>query len=203
MTFAARCVFVGLIWPSFATSAFAAEAIFPTSREAEIGGKPVTLRLTGWAYRKVIGLKMYRIGGYCDASHSPADVDALAAADVAKQLVLVMERDIKQSILRKSFEQAFAVNDPEEEFPAQISTLLDHMTATTLAKGDRVTLTHLPGRGVECRIRDEEPIVVADAAFAHVVWNVYMGPKSVTAELRRGLGSQLPGGDKMSSDCDR
>jgi hypothetical protein len=159
--------------------------------QTKINGKPTKMQLTGTAVRKAIGLKFYRIAGYCDVGHDPDDVDELASADVPKQLILVLERDIPENVLRRSFQMAFDANDPEKKYTADITKLLDHVMAEPLKKGDQITLTHLPQVGVECRVGDDEPLRVAVPLFAHVVWNVYMGPNGVCPVLRAGLGKHL------------
>ena len=165
--------------------------IFPVAVSAEIGGKKAEMRLTGHAVRRAMRIRFYKIGSYCCETIQPTDVDNLAAADVPKQLLLVMERDISSAILERSFRETFEKNDPDKKFVAEIQTMLDYMTSTALKKGEHVVITHLPKGGVSVRGRNQEPIVVNNPAFATVVWNVYMGPKGVSEELRTGLGSRL------------
>jgi hypothetical protein len=165
--------------------------LFPVVRRTEVGGKVCDLKLTGTAIRKKIGLTFYRIGGYCETSANPTCADTLAAADVAKQLVLVMQRDISQMILEKSFAASFADNDPENQFTAESKLTLDHMVAAPMKKGQTVTITHLPGQGMTCQVGDGQVLHVPNPAFAHMVWNVYMGPKGVCPTLRTGLVTRL------------
>jgi len=165
--------------------------IFPVAVSAEIAGKKAEMRLTGHAVRRAMRIRFYKIGSYCCESVKPADVDSLAAADVPKQLLLVMERDVSAAILERSFRETFEKNDPDKKFVAEIQTMLDYMTSSPLKKGEHVVITHLPNSGVSVRGRNQEPIVVKNPAFATVVWNVYMGPKGVSEELRTGLGSRL------------
>lgn len=165
--------------------------IFPLAVTAEIGGKKAEMRLTGHAVRRAMRIRFYKIGSYCCETVQPTDVDSLAAADVPKQLLLVMERDISSAILERSFRETFEKNDPDKKFVVEIQKMLDYMTSTALKKGEHVVITHLPKGGVSVRGRDQEPIVVNNPAFATVVWNVYMGPKGVSEELRTGLGSRL------------
>ena len=165
--------------------------LFPVVRRTEIDGKVCDLKLTGTAIRKKIGLTFYKIGGYCEASADPTCADSLAAADVPKQLVLVMQRDISQMILEKSFAASFADNDPENRFTEESKLTLGHMVAAPMKKGQVVTITHLPGKGMTCQVGDGEVLHVANPAFAHMVWNVYMGPKGVCPTLRTGLVTRL------------
>lgn len=165
--------------------------IFPVAVSAEIGGKKADMRLTGHAVRRAMRIRFYKIGSYCCETVQPADVDSLAAADVPKQLLLVMERDISSAILERSFRETFEKNDPDKKFVVEIQKMLDYMTSTALKKGEHVVITHLPKGGISVRGRNQEPIVVNNPAFATVVWNVYMGPKGVSEELRTGLGSRL------------
>lgn len=167
------------------------EGPFHGALQVDVGGRAERLILTGTAVRKALGLKFYQIAAYCDDDHAPRDVDAMAAADVPKRLILIMEKNISENILRRSFEQTFNTNDPEKKYVGPIQTLLDHVAAKPLSKGDRVTLTHLPRVGIQCQVCDAEPIVVSNPSFAHVVWNVYMGPKGVSPDLRKGLGARL------------
>lgn len=168
--------------------------IFPVFVSAEIGGKRAGMNLTGHAVRKALGIRFYKIGSYCCESVQPTDVDKLAAADVPKQLLLVMERDISAAILERSFRETFEKNDPDKKFVTEIQTMLDYMTSSPLKKGEHVVITHLPNSGISVRGRNQDPIVVSNPAFATVVWNVYMGPKGVSDDLRTGLGSRLPKG---------
>lgn len=164
---------------------------FPEVVEIDVGGRRERLKRTGIATRKKLGIKFYRIAGYCDDDHAPRDVDALVAADVAKRLVLVMERDIADWVLRKSFEDAFVANDPDGRYTAEIKAMLDHLTSRPLKKGDSVVITHVPQTGIECVVCETASTSVKNLPFAHVVWNVYMGPLGVSPDLRSGLGAEL------------
>lgn len=165
--------------------------IFPVAVSAEIAGKPATMKLTGHAVRKAVGIRFYKIGSYCCTTISPSNVDALAAVDAPKQLLLVMERDVSAAILERSFRETFEKNDPDKKFVAEIQTMLSYMTQSPLKKGEHVVITHLPKTGISVRGRNQDPITVANPAFATVVWNVYMGPLGVSEDLRKGLGKRL------------
>lgn len=167
------------------------EGIFPVAKTIDVAGLRSPVKLTGQAIRKAMMIKFYQIASYCDSAQSPEHVDALASANCPKQLVLTMIRDVPQSILQRSFKEAFAKNDPEGKFAAESKTMLDHMLTAPLCEGETVQITHLPDQGVACSVRGGEPIVVKNLDFAKVVWNVYMGPNGVCKELRRGLGEKL------------
>ncbi|MBL9082648.1 MAG: chalcone isomerase family protein [Planctomycetales bacterium] len=169
----------------------AMEGIFPVAKTIDVAGVRSPVKLTGQAIRKAMMIKFYQIASYCDSAQSPEHVDALASANCPKQLVLTMIRDVPQSILQRSFKEAFAKNDPEGKFAAESKTMLDHMLIAPLCEGETVQITHLPDQGVACSVRGGEPIVVKNLDFAKVVWNVYMGPNGVCKELRRGLGEML------------
>jgi hypothetical protein len=177
--------------PAVAIAPLELDDIFPVSVAAEIGGKKSEMKLTGHAIRKASLLKFYKIGSYCCSKTKPSDVDALVAADVPKQLLLVMVRPVKKPLLERSFRETFEKNDPDNKFVAEIQTMLDYMTRTTLETGDHVVITHLPNTGISVRRKNQEEITVANPAFATVVWNVYMGPLGVSEDLRKGLGKRL------------
>ncbi|MGC3969298.1 MAG: chalcone isomerase family protein [Pirellulales bacterium] len=167
------------------------EGIFPVAKTIDVAGVSAQVKLTGQAIRKAMMIKFYQIASYCDSAHAPEHVDALAAANCPKQLVLTMVRDVPQSILQRSFKEAFAKNDPEGKFSAESTTMLEHMLKAPLCEGETVQITHLPNQGVACSVRGQEPVIVKNLDFAKVVWNVYMGPDGVCKELRRGLGQKL------------
>jgi len=174
-----------------ATSAVSAEGLFPEEVETQIAGRSERMRLTGTGLRKKFGIKFFQIAAYCDDDVAPRNVDELAAADVPKQLVLVMQRDVAEWVLRRAFAEALARNDPDNKYPEKIETLLNHMTARPLHKGDRIVLTHMPQSGMACQVCDTSPIAVSDCEFAHLVWKIYMGPQGVCPDIRKGLGSRL------------
>ncbi|MBA4016387.1 MAG: hypothetical protein C0483_04290 [Pirellula sp.] len=167
------------------------EGIFPVRKTIDIAGVPAEVRLTGQAIRKAMMIKFYQIASYCDHAHAPADVDALAAADCPKQLCLTMVRDVPKTVLERGFKESFAKNDPEGKFARETEIMLEHMLKSPLCEGETVHITHLPKQGIRVSVRNEAPIDVDNLAFAHVVWNVYMGPDGVCKELRRGLGEKL------------
>lgn len=167
------------------------EGTFPVRKTIDIAGVPVELRLTGQAIRKAMMIKFYKIASYCDPAQAPADVDALAAADCPKQLCLTMVRDVPRSVLERGFQESFAKNDPEGKFAAETKLMLDHMLKAPLCEGETVQITHLPKQGIRVSVRNEAPINVDNLAFAHLVWNVFMGPDGVGKDVRRGLGQKL------------
>jgi len=173
------------------SSTVISDGLFPHEVETQIAGRSERLRLTGTGLRKKFGIKFYQIAAYCDDDAAPRDVDELAAADVPKQLVMVMQRDVAEWVLRRAFAEALARNDPDSKHPEKIETLLNHMTARPLHKGDRIVLTHMPRSGVACQVCDTAAITVSDCEFAHLVWKIYMGPQGVCPDIRKGLGSRL------------
>lgn len=186
--------FVASVSPGGAAAISAAvphEGIFPVRKTIDIAGVSSDLRLTGQAIRKAMMIKFYKIASYCDQTQAPSDVDALAAADCPKQLCLTMVRDVPRSVLERGFQEGFAKNDPQGKFAAETKLMLDHMLKAPLRDGETVHITHLPQRGISVSVRNEAPINVDNLAFAHLVWNVYMGPDGVCKELRRGLGEKL------------
>lgn len=172
---------------------------FPVELTPPVGAwtpGPTKLRLTGSALRKKFGLRFYRIGSYCDAAHCtpvalPAGADSLIAVDCAKQLVLVMVREISASVLERSFADALAANDPQQKYAAESKRLLDHMLSAPMHEGQRVTLRHHPGRGMSCQVGDGERLHVDGLEFSRIVWSIYLGPKAVSPDLRTGLASRL------------
>src|SRR5262245_54659116 len=67
---------------------------FNTSISEAIDSKPMNMKLTGVALRTKVFFNVYAMGSYIAQDASVRSAEELAAADVAKRLHLVMERDV-------------------------------------------------------------------------------------------------------------
>src|SRR5207244_2262045 len=115
-------------------------------------GKPVKMVLTGAALRKRVVFKVYTIGSYVEAGSGVRSAEALAGADVPKQLHLVMERDVDGKDLADAVEKAIHKSRGDDAFPDELKSLAETMKALELKKGDHVRLTNVPKKGIECDV---------------------------------------------------
>jgi hypothetical protein len=156
-----------------------------------LDGKPVSLTLTGAAMRVKLFVDVYAIGSYIQAGTSVRSAEQLSAADVVKQLQLVMQRDVAGRDVAESFRAAIRANYPEPAFNAEVEALVRMLREGTARRGEQILLTHLPGVGLQVNVSGKEPFVIKNAAFSKAVWDIYLGRYNVGDAVKRGLVSAL------------
>lgn len=165
-------------------------AQYPTHVETNIGGQKVKMVLTGTALRKKYFFNVYAIASYVQegaAVHGAAD---LAAADVPKQLHLVMERGLDGKTMASSFREAVRLNYPAGTFEEELNTLADFMQANPVKKGDQVWLTHIPGVGFRGRL-GSKAVLIRNPRFSRAIWDIYLGKNNIGEPIKQGLTSRL------------
>ena len=169
---------------------------YPVAVAGKVGDKDVGLTLTGAALRKKAFFKVYVIGSYVEQGVSVRDAAELANKDCAKQLHLVMERDVAGEAMAAAFVDGIGLNYPPDRFAEQTGPLLAFMKGYALKTGDPVRLTHVPGVGLHCRLPGEKEILIKDVPFAVAIWEIYFGHKNIGRAVKDGLASRLPVGEK-------
>lgn len=164
---------------------------YPASIESKIGGKDVKLTLTGTALRKKFIFSVYAIGSYIQEGVSVGTAEELAEKDCAKQLHLVMERDVSGKEMAEAFKAAVRLNYDAPQFDDELETLLATMASVTVNKGDHVWLTHVPDVGFHCELVGKTQVTIKNVAFANAVWNIYLGKNNLGDAIKQGLISRL------------
>lgn len=159
--------------------------------EATVGDKPVTMALTGTALRKRVIIKVYSIGSYIQEGASARSAEELAAADVPKQLHLIMERDVDGKEMAEAFETAIRANHPAPAFNAELASLLETMRSLAVKKGDHVRLIHVPRTGLVCDVEGKKKFSIPNVDFARAVWEIYLGRKNLGEDIKKKLVSRL------------
>jgi hypothetical protein len=163
---------------------------YPTSVTATLGDKQYAQKLTGVAMRKKAFVDVYTIGSYVVTDFKGKTAEELAAADVVKQLHLVMERQVSGSDMAKAFESAIRANYGSE-FDQDLKRLSDLMSQYDLNKGDQVWITHVPGYGLHFNLVGKRQEFIPGVKLAKAVWDIYLGPKNVGEAVKKGLTSRL------------
>jgi Chalcone isomerase-like len=163
---------------------------FDVAREAKVGDKKYSLKLTGAAMRKKAIFKVYAIGSYVEKDFAGRSAEDLAKVDVIKQLHLVMERNVDGADMAKAFQEAISNNYPSQ-FTDEVKKLVTIMEAQTADKGDHVWITHVPGYGIHVNLPGKTSEFIAGVKFAKAVWDIYLGPKNVGESVKKGLTSRL------------
>lgn len=163
---------------------------YAISITATLGDKQYPLKLTGVAMRKKAFVDVYTIGSYVTKDFKGKTPEDLAAADVIKQLHLVMERNVSGSDMAKAFETAIRANYGSE-FDADLAKLTGLIAQYDLSKGDQVWITHVPGYGLHFNLVGKRQEFIPGLKFAKAVWDIYLGPKNVGEAVKKGLTSRL------------
>ncbi len=188
-----------LVVGACATVALAAEFMgvpgsavqYPTRIDARVEGKAVPMTLTGAALRKKLLFNVYAIGSYVEEGAKVKTAEELAAADVPKVLHVVMERDLDGKEFAQAFQEAVRLNYAAPAFEAEIKSLSDVLKAKALKKGDQLHLVHVPGVGLECVLNGKTEAVIRSVPFALAVWEIYLGPKNISPEIKAMLTARL------------
>src|SRR5262245_14273628 len=93
----------------------------------KVAGKEATLNVTGTALRKKYFFSVYAVASYVQEGVRPGAAEALAAADCAKQLHLVMERDVDGKDMAEAFQTAIRMNHAAPEFDTELQGLMTYM----------------------------------------------------------------------------
>jgi hypothetical protein len=182
---------------TLAGGAFAANGVtvgsahFPGSTSVTVGDKPVNLTLTGAAMRVKLFLNIYAIGSYVQAGANARTAEQLAAADVPKQLHLVMQRDVAGRDMAESFRSAIRANYPEPAFNTEVDTLVRMLREGIARRGEQILLTHFPGVGLHVSVSGKEPFVIKNTGFSKAVWDIYLGSYNVGDAVKKGLVSGI------------
>ena len=164
---------------------------YPVVIDAAVGGKTVKMALTGTAMRTKFIVNVYAIGSYVQQGAGVRSAEALAAADCAKRLHLVMERDGAGKDMAEAFRAAVRMNHAAPAFDAEVNTLCQFMRDTSLRKGEHVVLTHVPGVGLHCNVAGRADFTIKNVRFSQAVWEIYLGKNNLGDGIKKGLVSRL------------
>jgi Chalcone isomerase-like len=159
--------------------------------ESKVADKPVKLTLTGTALRKKYFFSVYTVGSYLEEGATAKNAEELAAADVVKQLHLVLERDVEGKDLAAAFVEAIRLNYRAPKFNEEVATLTEFLRGLSLKKGEHVWLTHVPGVGFHGSLAGKTELFIRNPAFSKAVWDIYLGKNNIGAEIKEGLTSRL------------
>ena len=188
---AALAVLLGTVALAETVSVDGTDTSYETKIEPTVGGKAVKMDLTGAALRKRLVFKVYTIGSYVEAGTGVRSAEDLAAADVPKQLHLVMERDVDGKEMADAVEKAIHNGRGDNAFPQELRSLTETMKALEVKKGDHIRLTNVPRKGIECDVAGKRQIVIDNSDFSKAVWEIYLGRKNIDEDIRKALASRL------------
>ncbi len=176
-----------------ASSAFAesGDPRFPTSVSTQIDGKAIRLLLTGTAMRKKYGFSVYALASYVQEGTQVRNAEALARADVAKQLHLVFERQVDGATIASSFRASIGAIHPAPAFSTELAKLERYFVSRNVQQGDNIWLTHIAGYGMACQVGNQGGVAIQSVPFSQTAWSTYLGPINLGVAIKEGLTSRL------------
>jgi hypothetical protein len=141
--------------------------------QVDAGGH--ALVLNGMALRSKLFVKVYVGGLYLPARESSAA--AVLAADAPRRMVLDFIYDVGKDQMCDAWEEGLEANTPNAsaEVRQGFATLCSWMEG--VGKGQRLTLTYLPGQGTEVALGDTVKGTLPGKPTADAVLSTWIGPK--------------------------
>jgi len=126
---------------------------------------------------------------YVAAFYQPEDrgpVDALS--DLPRHLEIHYLRNISKSDFIDAAEDMLS----KQHSPEEIATIRDEITQINqsyqdVKKGDRYSLTYLPGYGTELKFNGATKAVIPGSDFAQIYFSIWLGEKSPYLKFRNKL----------------
>lgn len=157
---------------------------------ATVADKTLTLNGMGLREATVLHVDVYVAGLYVEnASSDPA---TLIAANETKMLVLRFKRSVGRDDILVAWDQGFKRNAtvPFKKLEPLIAQLNGWMPS--FSKGDTLSFTLVPGKGVAVDINGKRKGVLGDDDFARSLISIWLGPYPPTGSLKRGLLGHHP-----------
>lgn len=146
-----------------------------------------TLVLNGMGLREATLLKVdvYVAGLYLEAKSS--DADAIVRSDQAKRLVMKFVRAVAAKDLVKAWNEGFG-----KSASGSLTALKDRIATfnswmSDMPVGSTLSLTSVPGAGVEVEVQGEAKGTVPGADFAEALFRIWLGPSPPNPGLKEGL----------------
>lgn len=190
--FAVACMLLTAL-PALAedVSVSGSDTTYSSEKKTNVGGKDVTLTLTGAALRKRVFFSVYTVGSYVQQGARVGSAEELASKDCAKQLHLVLERDIKGTDMADAIRSAIRANYDDPQFSDELKVMVEFLSKLEIKKGDNVRLTHVPGKGLHADVEGKAQILIENPAFSRAVWDIYFGKNNLGEAIKTALVARL------------
>jgi hypothetical protein len=163
---------------------------YPAAIKETIDGKPLELRITGAGMRTKAFFNVYAIASYVAPECKAKTPEEVAAADCAKRLHLVMEREVSGKDMASYIRAGIEANYPQK-FDGELKAMEEKFAKANLKPGTHIVLTYTPGGGLMALVGEKEGFAVESKAFAQAVWEIYFGKKPIAAKLKKQLAARL------------
>jgi hypothetical protein len=146
------------------------------------------LVLNGMGLRTKYMVKVYVAGLYLEQKSS--DPDAIIKSDATKRIVMQFLHRATKSQMADAFNESFTDNTPDAKnaLKADVDRFLGQLD--TVKPGDQMIFTYIPGTGTIFVLNGGEKLTIPGAAFAQMLFSVWLGPKPPNPDLKKGLLGQ-------------
>jgi hypothetical protein len=148
-----------------------------------VGG--TALVLNGMGLREKYFIDIYVAGLYVPQKTSSAST--VITQDTPKQITMHMTYDLSKDKLAEAMREGLATST-EAAAKAHTETLAGWME--TVAPGDKILLTYVPGTGTTVTVKGKAKGTIPGPEFMRAIWGIYVGPKPPTSALKKGLLGQ-------------
>lgn len=176
----------------FAGIALLTLAAFCLPSPAAAADFPATIKEDGVAFEKR-GSGLFRWRGifavYDGALHMGSGYSrANFFEDVPKRLELIYRRSFSADQIVQGGNELLAENaTPEELEPIQDRIDKINAAFVDVRRGDRYTLTYVPGKGTTLRLNGEPLVTIPGHDFATVYFRIWLGERPISASFRDTL----------------
>jgi len=153
--------------------------------QTQVQATPLTLNGLGLRQATMLKVNVYVAALY--VGQQSTDAQAILASNTPKQLVLHFVRDVESADLKKAWDEGFAQNAK-----AQVPALKERIEQfkgwmVDMKSGQRMTLTHKPGAGIEVDVNSKVQGTITGDDFARALLAIWLGPKPPNPGLKSGL----------------
>jgi len=154
--------------------------------EVTVEGERLALNGIGLREATFLKVDVYVAGLYLqEASTDPRTI--LESDQIKRVRMEFVYKKVERKKLVAAWDEGLEANagDHMDELRGSLDRLNGWME--TLVRGDSMTFTAIPGKGLEVRVKGEPRGWIEDEAFARHFWSIWLGPKPPNEGLKRGL----------------
>lgn len=151
----------------------------------QVGDKTLVLNGIGIREATIFNVNVYMAGLYLEKK--TGDAAAIIKSDAPKRIIMHFVRDVGLDDITDAYQEGFKKNakDKFASIKAQVEKWNSFMAE--MKKGDRMTVTYLPGQGTTVNIRGKDQGTIAGHAFSQVLFRIFLGPKPPNKDLKEGM----------------
>ena len=153
--------------------------------QIQVQASPLALNGLGLRQATMLKVNVYVAALY--VGQQSTEAQAILASNTPKQLVLHFVREVDSADLKKAWDEGFAQNAK-----AQVPALKERIEQfkgwmADMKSGQRMTLTHKPGAGIEVDLNGKVQGTITGDDFARALLPIWLGPKPPNPGLKAGV----------------